>query len=109
MAGRGDRRHRLALHRQSARPLSPRVGHEVDAAPVRGGSIAALRSFLNVQTEADFVLVVACALASAQPRSLSGDRAVARTGFGEVHLLGNFAGAVSGAWGPSPQKVVQSG
>ena len=44
--------------------------------PVRGGSIETLRSFLNVQTDADFVLVVAWALGlPAQSRSLSGDRA----------------------------------
>ena len=62
--------------------------------PVRGGSIETLRSFLNVQTDADFVLVVAWALAvPAQSRSLSGDRAVGRAGFGEVHLLGDPAGA----------------
>ena len=62
--------------------------------PVRGGSIETLRSFLNVQTDADFVLVVAWALAClAQSRSLSGDRAVGRAGIGEVHLLGDPAGA----------------
>ncbi len=45
--------------------------------PVGGGSIESLRSFLNVQSDADFVLVVAWALAKpAQSRSLPRDRAV---------------------------------
>ena len=62
--------------------------------PVSGGSIETLRSFLNVQSDTDFVLVVAWALAvPAQSRSLSGDRAVGRAGIGEVHLLGDPAGA----------------
>ena len=62
--------------------------------PVPGGSVEALRSFLNVQSDDDFVLVVAWALAvPAQSRSLSGDRAVGRAGIGQVHLLGDPAGA----------------
>jgi hypothetical protein len=36
--------------------------------PIRGGSIAALRSFLNVQADADFVLVVVWALAVLRDR-----------------------------------------
>ena len=62
--------------------------------PVSGGSVEMLRSFLNVQSDTDFVLVVAWALAvSAQSRSLSGARAVGRAGIGQVHLLGDPAGA----------------
>ena len=60
--------------------------------PVAGGSIEALRSFLNVKSDHDFVLVVAWALAVlAQSRSLSGDRSVRRAGIGQVHLLGDPA------------------
>ena len=62
--------------------------------PAAGGSVETLRSFLNVQSDADFVLVVAWALAMpAQSRPLSGDRAVGRAGLGEVHLLGDPTGA----------------
>ena len=62
--------------------------------PVPGGSVETLRSFLNVQSDADFVLVVAWALAClARSRSLPGDRAFGRAGIGEVHLLGDPAGA----------------
>jgi hypothetical protein len=45
--------------------------------PAMGGSVETLRSFLNVQTDADFVLVVAWTLACLpQSRPLSGDRIV---------------------------------
>ena len=64
--------------------------------PVAGGSIEILRSFLNVKSDADFVLVVAWALAClAQSRSLSGDRAVGRAGIGQVHLLRRSCGRCS--------------
>jgi hypothetical protein len=55
--------------------------------PVRGGSIASLRSFLNVQTDADFVLAVAWALACLRNRGpypiivLSGEQGAAKSTF----------------------------
>ncbi|MFB9985329.1 hypothetical protein ACFSQQ_09575 [Mesorhizobium kowhaii] len=58
--------------------------------PVRGGSIAMLRSFLNVQTDADFVLVVAWALASLRNRGpypvivLSGEQGSAKSTFSAI-------------------------
>ncbi len=62
--------------------------------PVAGGSVEALRSFLNVQSDAR--LRPGGRLGAgvlAQSRSLSGDRAVGRAGIGQVHLLGDPAGA----------------
>ena len=58
--------------------------------PVRGGSIETLRSFLNVQTDADFVLVVACALACLRNRGpypvivLSGEQGSAKSTFSAI-------------------------
>jgi hypothetical protein len=58
--------------------------------PVGGGSIATLRSFLNVQTEADFVLVVAWALAVLRNRGpfpvivLSGEQGSAKSTFSAI-------------------------
>lgn len=58
--------------------------------PVRGGSIAALRPFLNVQTDADFVLVVAWALACLRNRGpypaivLSGEQGSAKSTFSAI-------------------------
>ena len=58
--------------------------------PVRGGSVAALRSFLNVQTEADFVLVVAWALAVLRNRGpypvivVSGEQGSAKSTFSAI-------------------------
>jgi hypothetical protein len=55
--------------------------------PVTGGSINDLRLFLNVQSEADFVLVVACLLAYLRPRgpypvlALSGEQGSAKSSF----------------------------
>lgn len=55
--------------------------------PVRGGSVEALRSFLNVQSNADFVLVVAWALACLRNRGpypvivLSGEQGSAKSTF----------------------------
>jgi hypothetical protein len=60
--------------------------------PMGGGSIETLRSFLNVQTDADFVLVVAWALACLRDRGpypvivLSGEQ-----GSAQVHFLGDPA------------------
>ena len=88
LAGGRDRRHRLACRRQSARPLSPRM--KPMPIPVRGGSIETLRSFLNVQTDADFVLVAAWALASLRNRGpypvivLSGEQGSAKSTFSGV-------------------------
>jgi hypothetical protein len=58
--------------------------------PVRGGSVATLRSFLNVQTEADFVLVIAWALACLRNRGpypvivLSGEQGSAKSTFSSI-------------------------
>lgn len=58
--------------------------------PVRGGSIDTLRSFLNVQTDADFVLVVAWALACLRNRGpypvivLSGEQGSAKSTFSAI-------------------------
>ncbi|UEM16570.1 hypothetical protein J4G43_021560 [Bradyrhizobium barranii subsp. barranii] len=58
--------------------------------PVRGGSVASLRSFLNVQTEVDFVLVVAWALACLRNRGpypvivLSGEQGSAKSTFSAI-------------------------
>jgi hypothetical protein len=55
--------------------------------PVLGGSVAALRSFLNVQSDTDFVLVVAWALACLRNRGpypvivLSGEQGSAKSTF----------------------------
>jgi len=60
------------------------------ATPVPGGSIAALRSFLNIQSDADFVLVVAWALACLRNRGpypvivLSGEQGSAKSTFSSV-------------------------
>jgi len=59
-------------------------------APERGGSVGALRSFLNVQSEADFVLVVAWALAALRNRGpypvlvLSGEQGSAKSTFSAI-------------------------
>jgi pantothenate kinase-related protein Tda10 len=58
--------------------------------PVRGGSVAKLRSFLNVQTDADFVLVVAWALACLRNHGpypvivLSGEQGSAKSTFSAI-------------------------
>ncbi|MEO8884308.1 MAG: hypothetical protein ABI377_12995 [Devosia sp.] len=58
--------------------------------PVGGGSIQTLRSFLNVQTDADFVLVVAWALACLRNRGpypvivLSGEQGSAKSTFSAI-------------------------
>jgi hypothetical protein len=58
--------------------------------PIRGGSISALRSFLNVQTDTDFVLVVAWALAALRNRGpypvivLSGEQGSAKSTFSAI-------------------------
>jgi hypothetical protein len=54
-------------------------------APVSGGSIKTLRSFLNVQTDADFTLMVAWLLAALRPRgpypvlALNGEQGAAKS------------------------------
>src|SRR4029078_4920303 len=59
-------------------------------APVAGGSIEALRSFLNVQSDRDFVLVVAWALAVLRDRGpypvivLSGEQGSAKSTFSSI-------------------------
>jgi hypothetical protein len=58
--------------------------------PTQGGSIAALRSFLNVQSDADFVLVVAWALACLRDRGpypvmvLSGEQGSGKSTFPKI-------------------------
>jgi hypothetical protein len=58
--------------------------------PERGGSIEVLRSFLNVQSDADFVLVVAWALACFRSRGpypvivLSGEQGSAKSTFSSI-------------------------
>ena len=58
--------------------------------PTRGGSIDTLRSFLNVQSDADFVLVVAWALAVLRNRGpypvivLSGEQGSAKSTFSSI-------------------------
>lgn len=58
--------------------------------PARGGSIETLRSFLNVQTDADFVLVVAWALACLRTHGpypvivLSGEQGSAKSTFSAI-------------------------
>jgi hypothetical protein len=58
--------------------------------PMRGGSVATLRSFLNVQTDEDFVLVVAWALAVLRNRGpypvivLSGEQGSAKSTFSAI-------------------------
>jgi hypothetical protein len=58
--------------------------------PVGGGSVDALRSFLNVQSDADFVLVVAWALACLRNRGpypvivLSGEQGSAKSTFSAI-------------------------
>jgi hypothetical protein len=58
--------------------------------PLRGGSVEALRSFLNVQSDADFVLVVAWALACLRNRGpypvivLSGEQGSAKSTFSAI-------------------------
>ncbi len=60
------------------------------AIPVPGGSIAALRSFLNVKSDTDFVLVVAWALACLRDRGpypvivLSGEQGSAKSTFSAI-------------------------
>jgi hypothetical protein len=58
--------------------------------PVRGGSIETLRSFLNVKTDADFVLTVAWVLACLRDRGpypvmvLSGEHGTAKSTFTDI-------------------------
>ena len=58
--------------------------------PVKGGSVETLRSFLNVQSDADFVLVVAWALACLRNRGpypvivLSGEQGSAKSTFSAI-------------------------
>jgi hypothetical protein len=59
-------------------------------APARGGSIAALRSFLNVQSDADFTLVVAWILAAMRDKGpypglvVSGEQGSAKSTFSSI-------------------------
>jgi hypothetical protein len=63
------------------------AGMQALPAPVAGGSVEALRSFLNVRSDADFVLVIAWALACLRNRGpypvivLSGEQGSAKSTF----------------------------
>jgi hypothetical protein len=58
--------------------------------PLRGGSVETLRLFLNVKTDAEFVLVVACVLAALRNRgpypviALSGEQGSAKSTFSAI-------------------------
>ena len=82
------------VDRQPARSLPPRVRHEADADP---GARRLDRDLALVPQRPDRRRFRAGgrlgAGLPAQSRSLSGDRAVGRAGFGEVHFLGDPAGA----------------
>jgi pantothenate kinase-related protein Tda10 len=58
--------------------------------PVSGGSVEMLRTFLNVKTDAEFVLVVAWALAALRNRGpfpvivLSGEQGSAKSTFSAI-------------------------
>jgi hypothetical protein len=66
------------------------AGMQALPAPVPGGSVEALRSFLNVRSDADFVLVVAWALACLRNRGpypvivLSGEQGSAKSTFSAI-------------------------
>jgi hypothetical protein len=66
------------------------AGMQPLAVPVKGGSVETLRSFLNVQSDADFVLVVAWALAVLRNRGpypvivLSGEQGSAKSTFSSI-------------------------
>lgn len=66
------------------------AGMQPLAMPIKGGSIKTLRSFLNVQSDADFVLVVAWALAVLRNRSpypvivLAGEQGSAKSTFSAI-------------------------
>ena len=66
------------------------AGMQALPAPVVGGSVEALRSFLNVRSDADFVLVIAWALASLRNRGpypvivLSGEQGSAKSTFSAI-------------------------
>lgn len=66
------------------------AGMQPLAMPIKGGSINMLRSFLNVQSDADFVLVIAWALAVLRNRGpypvivLSGEQGSAKSTFSAI-------------------------
>jgi hypothetical protein len=66
------------------------AGMQALPAPVSGGSVEALRSFLNVRSDADFVLVIAWALACLRDRGpypvivLSGEQGSAKSTFSAI-------------------------
>lgn len=66
------------------------AGMQALPAPVAGGSVEALRSFLNVRSDADFVLVIAWALACLRNRGpypvivLSGEQGSAKSTFSAI-------------------------
>src|SRR5262249_10854805 len=66
------------------------AGMQALPVPVSGGSVATLRSFLNVKTDGDFVLVVAWALAVLRNRGpypvivLSGEQGSAKSTFSSI-------------------------
>jgi len=66
------------------------AGMQALPAPIAGGSVEALRSFLNVRSDADFVLVIAWALACLRNRGpypvivLSGEQGSAKSTFSAI-------------------------
>lgn len=66
------------------------AGMQALPAPIAGGSVEALRSFLNVRSDADFVLVIAWALACLRNRgpypviALSGEQGSAKSTFSAI-------------------------
>ncbi len=66
------------------------AGMQALPAPVTGGSVEAMRSFLNVRSDADFVLVIAWALACLRNRGpypvivLSGEQGSAKSTFSAI-------------------------
>ena len=66
------------------------AGMKALPSPARGGSVRALRAFLNVRSDADFVLVIAWALAALRSRGpypvlvLSGEQGSAKSTFSAI-------------------------
>ncbi|HET9904098.1 MAG TPA: hypothetical protein VFQ27_10415 [Xanthobacteraceae bacterium] len=66
------------------------AGMQALPAPIAGGSVEALRSFLNVRSDADFILVIAWALACLRNRGpypvlvLSGEQGSAKSTFSAI-------------------------
>ena len=90
VAGGGNRYYGLASDRQPAGAFPPRGRNAAFPGASAGGSVETLRSFLNVRSDADFVLVVAWALACLRNRGpypvivLSGEQGSAKSTFSAI-------------------------